>query len=534
MRRTEEAGIGILSGRHDRMWGWLRDRARSLLANPRAWPAHEARPVTGVWHEPVRGRPELLAPVAFRFDNRTCEIQRAEDWHHPSLSHAWLTRLHAFGDLVARQAAGRLGWHQVVLNRWVAENPPGEGVGWESEPLSSRMVHWVQWFLDGAPPDPALLASLALQARYLDARLAWRAPGRLLLMNAKALLHAGLFFQGPEADGWLTRGLTILEREIPRRILADGGEAACAPLPHLLLARDLCDLLNLAWSYPEAPIPARVTAYWRESLGRLLVWMRMVCHPDGGVPVFGEAMPEGVAELRELAAYARRLRAMPALPPMPEGVVPLTASGYARLSRGQAVLLVRLPPAGGCEGAGRFLGREKLAFEWSLMNQRVVVSPGDGVSCSSVSLDGRSCPGPGGWRWRRVGPLGLRMAEEGESLVLACGHDGCGRLGFGGPVHWRQWRFGERELCIEDRVAGAFREALARYHFHPALRCQAEADGRAGVLTLPDGRRVTWEVAVGDGGVIAHPHHARRGASVPAQCLEVGFQGAEARVIFRW
>ncbi|MBF0296185.1 MAG: heparinase II/III family protein [Magnetococcales bacterium] len=528
MRRPEGAAL-------DRMWGWLGDRAHGLWPVERPLPAVEVRPVSGVWREPVRGRPELLAPVTFRIDNLTCEIQRPEDWHHPEQSHAWLMRLHAFGDLVARQAAGRRGWHRVLLSRWVAENPPGAGVGWESEPLSLRIVHWVQWHLDGAPADPVPLASLAMQARFLDAHLAWRAPGRLLLLNAKALLHAGLFFQGPEADGWLTRGLTILEREIPRRILADGGEVACAPQSHLLLARDLCDLLNLAWNYPEAPIPAWVTAYWRESLGRLLVWMRMACHPDGGMPVFGEVLPEGVVEPRELAAYARRLQAMPVLPPMPEGVVPLTASGFARLSRGQAVVLVRLPPEGACEEGGRSLVREMLAFEWSLMTQRVVVNPGDGRFHSTVQLDGGSCgDGRRGWWSRRVGPVGLRVAEEGESLVLECGHDGCRRFGLGGAVHWRRWRFGEKELRVEDRVAGGGRDAVARYHFHPALRCQADAGGQTGVLTLPDGRRVTWEIAVGSGGLISHPHHPRRGVSVPAMCLEVRFQGAEARVIFQW
>jgi hypothetical protein len=47
------------------------------------------------------------------------------------------------------------------LERWLAENPPTMGNGWEPYPTSLRIVNWVKWLQTGNPPVPGMVESLA-------------------------------------------------------------------------------------------------------------------------------------------------------------------------------------------------------------------------------------------------------------------------------------------------------------------------------------------------------------------------------------
>ena len=112
-----------------------------------------------------------------------------------------------------------------------------------------RIVNWIKWFL-AAQPDQVLPSrpgshSLAVQTRWLRSRLEWHLLGNHLFANAKALVFAGLYFDGAEAQAWLVRGCAILARELPEQILADGGQFERSPMYHALALEDLLDLLNL-------------------------------------------------------------------------------------------------------------------------------------------------------------------------------------------------------------------------------------------------------------------------------------------------
>ena len=65
--------------------------------------------------------------------------------------------------------------------------------------------------------------SLLTQARWLNQNLEWHLLGNHILANAKALIFAGLYFEGKEADKLLKKGLKILLKELDEQILNDGG-----------------------------------------------------------------------------------------------------------------------------------------------------------------------------------------------------------------------------------------------------------------------------------------------------------------------
>ena len=121
--------------------------------------------------------------------------------------------LHYFDDFNAEGAVERLEWHRALIERWVAENPPGLGTGWEPYPTSLRIVNWIKWALFGNELKPEWRHSLAVQVRWLGKRLEYHLFGNQLFANAKALVFAGLYFGGPEAERWLAKGAAILGRQ---------------------------------------------------------------------------------------------------------------------------------------------------------------------------------------------------------------------------------------------------------------------------------------------------------------------------------
>ena len=193
----------------------------------------------------------MSGPNCCRFLNEDRSISGAGVWNDPGAKPLWLYNLHYFDDLNARDAGARREWHVPLIRRWIDENPPATGAGWDPYPASLRIVNWIKWALGGGLLPGEAVHSLAVQARHLERRLEYHLLGNHLFANAKALVFAGMFFEGPEADRWLWKGLDLLEREVPEQVLADGGHFERSPMYHSLILEDLLDLVNLGRAYSE-------------------------------------------------------------------------------------------------------------------------------------------------------------------------------------------------------------------------------------------------------------------------------------------
>ena len=166
----------------------------------------------GAWVEPVAKSPSLVSPWRFRFLNEGHECDFPAAWNREEWGKLWLYNLHYFDCLAGD---GRRKQQAELIGRWIADNPPGHGNGWEPYPLSLRIVNWIKWFLASGELAGEALESLAVQVRYLRKKLEFHLLGNHLFANGKTLIFAGLFFVGNEAEGWLAKGLAILRREIP-------------------------------------------------------------------------------------------------------------------------------------------------------------------------------------------------------------------------------------------------------------------------------------------------------------------------------
>ncbi|MFI5447130.1 heparinase II/III family protein [Polaromonas sp. UC242_47] len=268
----------------------------------------------------------MVAEDTFVFLSESRTVVNKVAWNDSAVEKLWLYNLHYFDDLNAAGAANRREWHMRLVERWIEENPPGYGNGWEPYPISLRIVNWIKWAMGGGALSSRAIASLAIQVRFLSERLEFHLLGNHLLANAKALIFAGAFFEQEEAGEWLTKGLAILRREMPEQILADGGHFERSPMYHAVILEDMLDIENIANAYGLGVIiEAGVVDKMRD-------WLATMCHPDGEIAFFNDAAFGIAPRLMALSEYAQRLK-HPVHQAPSHGVLQLVESGYVRLEK---------------------------------------------------------------------------------------------------------------------------------------------------------------------------------------------------------
>ena len=528
-------------------------RARLHLTGARV----DSRPAPGLrrarigsWVQPARRAPSMPGPTTLRFLNQTGSIADG-GWDNPALEKLWRYNLHYFDDLNAVDARSRSDWHSALMRRWVEDNAPGTGTGWEPYPTSLRIVNWIKWSLSGNELPPECVQSLAVQARWLAGRLEIHLLGNHLLANAKALVFAGSFFEGSEADTWLGTGLRLLEREIPEQILPDGGHFERSTMYHVLALEDVLDLCNAAATFGDAaPQVLEPNFAWRARVGPMRDWLAAMSHPDGEISFFNDAAVGIAPSPGEVDDYAIKL-GFGLRAPIAGGATQLPETGYIRLERDHAVVIVDVGPIGP-DYLPAHAHADTLSFELSLFGQRVLVNSGTSLYGSTderlrqrgtaahntVVIDGENSSEVwGSFRVaRRARPVGLSIAPK-EPMMIRCSHDGYGRLQ-GSPQHTRSLTLTQNTLLIEDQISGKFRRAEARFHLHPAVQIEETiADGageRVVALRLPKGQRV--RVAF-EGGLVRHESttwHPEFGESVPTTCLVNELSGAIVQARITW
>ncbi|MDP5280673.1 alginate lyase family protein [Sphingomonas sp. DG1-23] len=534
------------------LWG----RLHRLLVRP-AVPAPERLPVrsvTGALVAWAERRPSMIGPSRFRFLNDERTAASPETWADPAVPLLWLYNLHYFDDLAASGATARGAWHAALIQRWLSEHPAPAKPGWDPYPTSLRIVNWIKYILAVGVPDPAIVASLAQQARWLSKDVEWHLLANHLFANAKALLFAGAFFEGPEADRLLGAAERILTVQLPEQVLPDGGHFERSPMYHAIILEDVLDMLNAARLWRGAVSP-RLERMLDETAGRMLGAMARMCHPDGEIGFFNDSATGIAANPGDLAAYAARLGVVASdhsqVWPGPDvklGGALLADTGYARLTAPAAVAIVDVAPVGPDYQPGH-AHADTLSFELSVFGSRLIVN--GGTSCyglgpdraaerrtsahSTVSVDGQdSSEIWSGFRVaRRAYPRDLVLSGNSEEVGIACSHDGYRRLARD-LAHRRSWRMRAQALTIEDRILGeAGHSAVAQFKLHPDVTA-IQTDARNFVLQLATGHEVRLIVHEG-AAVLAGGHYAPEfGRRLETDCIAVQLVEGRSRVELSW
>lgn len=440
----------------------------------------------------------MVSPTTFRFIGHEGSLDGPADWNNPAHAKLWLYNLHYFDDLRADGTEQRTEWHRDLIERWRRENPPADGSGWEPYPLSLRIVNWIAWTLAGHPLNDATLQSLAVQVRHLRATLEFHLLGNHLFANAKALVFAGCFFSGPEADRWLRFGLDLLNAELREQILDDGGHFELSPMYHSVILEDVLDLVQLGDIFP-AELGSRTQA-WKALAARMLTWLSAMTHPDGDISFFNDAASGIARTYAALAAYAANLDIIP-----PSDTAPLqrlAASGYIRLEAGAFCAFFDAAEIGPSYLPGHGHA-DALSLEVSYGGQRLLTNMGTSTYApgalrdserataahATVEIDGHSSSEV--WASFRVGrrahPHDVRCGTLDDGVWAEASHDGYRWLP-GSPIHHRRVEASENLLRVIDSVSGGGNHSVVgRFPLHPAVTSVSQ-EAAGWRLELPGGR----------------------------------------------
>ena len=439
-------------------------------------------------------------------------------WAPAGAGAAWLGELHGFGWLRDLRATGGDGARRAareLVGAWLERHGRWSALAWDPSIGGRRLGNWLgcyEFFAASAAVDyrHRLFRSMARQAQHLHRVLPAGLAGAELIAALKGLIVAGACLPGGEA--WKRRGLAILERELPRQILTDGGHVERSPAHHLAVLRDLIDLratLHKAEIHrsgePKDSDPSGdshggqfgVPAALHEAIERMAPALRMFQHGDGGLALFnGACEDEGWRVDMVLQRAGGRRRALRDAP----------ESGFQRLRAGRATVLVDAgtPPPPGLDATAH---AGTSAIEFSIGRERLIVNCGaradDPAWCraqrttaahSTLVLgdtnSSQVLAGPG--LERRAEITRCRREDFEGATWLEVVHDGY-RHGFG-HIHRRRIYLTADggDLRGEDRLDPCRRSARAapfaiRFHLHPDVQAGLSQDGAAAILRLPKG-----------------------------------------------
>jgi uncharacterized heparinase superfamily protein len=513
------------------------NRFKRKLIKPKLVPCPDIviRPLQGAWLPVELIKSSYVEKGVYCFLNHQGKVS---NWNDSSEEKLWLYNLHYFDDLNAIGGLKRKANHRDLIAKWVDENPPLIGNGWEPYPQSLRIVNWVQWFLAGNLPESAWQKSLWLQVAVLEQDLEYHLLGNHLFANAKALVFAGSYFVGDDASRWLNKGLSIIDKELAEQILDDGGNFELTPMYHNTILADVLDLINLATAYQHSELQSRSDS-WRKLVTRMLSWMNTMTHPNGEVSFFNDSAIGIAPTAAKLNDYAENF-GFTSEQPSTQVVTFLKNTGYIKLAVDQQTAFLDVAKVGPDYIPGH-AHADTLSFEWNYGKQRVFVNSGTSVyglgderlrqrkteAHNTVVVDEQdSSEVWSGFRVaRRAYPTKPIIEHSLDAVTVKGSHNGYCRLP-GKVTHTRKWSMNFDEFSISDSLTGMFTTAIAHYHLHPDIHIEQSNAGFS--LTLPDKTKFIITFSGGQLSLSNSTWHPEFGLSIPNKKLTLTFSSAEA------
>ncbi|MDC1074657.1 alginate lyase family protein [Gammaproteobacteria bacterium] len=452
----------------------------------------------------------------FRFLNKTEILTFPQDWNKKSLTVLWLYNLHYFDGVLNPDTPDVI--VEKLINKWILENPPGDGVGWQPYPLSLRICNWIKWIWkkDGAP-DKVITSSLFQQTYYLSKTLEFHLLGNHLLENSKALIFSGLFFGGPKGKEWFALGVKILRAELEEQVLDDGGHFELSPMYHIIILDLVLDVLQLCNEKLSIDEFRDLKIFLVKVAIKMSSWLTKMCHPDGEISYFNDATlgitpspKEILARSSELTGFQRHISH--------SRLEYLRESGFLRFEEEEAVLIMDVGEVGASYLPGHGHA-DSLSVELSLLDQRVIVNSGTSeygnterrsyergtAAHSTLELNYKNSSEVwGGFRVGRRASVG-GISFEGSDSVTAS-HNGY-RFLPGAPIHARKVFFKKQFISIEDTILGPYENASVYFHIHPSVKLLRK-NKFGGVLILPDNTAISWKAVAAQVEVRQHSYAA--------------------------
>ena len=471
-------------------------------------------------------------------------------------SPTWRDSLHDFNWLPDVLAVADGGGHKAVreaILHWAVGPYLYQRAPMRPALVGRRLMRWAQGLsqvksgFDGQAL-ARIHTSFSAQTRWLEKLAGQGDDGIERLQCALGLALAACAL--PQQGQTLRRAIDLLDREMRRQILPDGGHASRNPA---VLADLLADLLALeaVLKARQVALPAAIISA-RQNMQTLLSMLR---HKDGRLSVFHGGLESDAAALDAVVGKSDK---------------PISfaqKSGYQRLDAGDSCVLVDVGDAP--RGAHSIAAHAApLAFEMSHGGDRLIVNCGPNLvhgadwrlaarglaAHSTLAFDAdvtdpflrhglaakRLGPRVKGEAWQVTG----RRVEDKSGIWLETSH--AIFLETHGVRHNRRFFIdaaGEdirgEDLLLADmnhrpREGAAFH---LRFHLHPHVKASLQSGGDAVLLLTPSGHGWQFRLASEATAALRIEESVYMGQSgIPQRCQQMAVQGrlAHGDTLMRW
>ncbi len=258
-----------------------------------------------------------------------------------------------------------------AIQSWRRACPPLEGDAWEPYPVARRIINWSLAGCLAPSLAPHLAPLLALHLRFMSRHLERHLLGNHFLCDAAALVCGAAVLDGSSVEQLGARGMSILESELERQLLADGGYGERTVQYHALVLFDSIAAVGL-WQRRGHNCSQRL----RELLDRMAAFLGRVRRDDGSFPWVNDAAPDSTPPLAQLSELSSALGLrLPGFVNAEAGDFALAETGWQFVRSGHHELLFDVGVIGPPEQPGHGHS-DALAFELRWDGDPIVVDTG--------------------------------------------------------------------------------------------------------------------------------------------------------------
>lgn len=467
-----------------------------------------------------------------RFLNVEDQLIFPQIWRDNTKTKLWLYNLHYFEDFVGENNAEKAELHRTIFDRWIQDNPPFEGVGWDPYPTSLRIVNIFKFWLGGQKLSPSQLKSIYLQANFLFQNLELHLLGNHYFVNLKALIFSGVVF---DRTDWLEYGVEKLSKEIDEQVLTDGAHFELSPMYHALIIVDILDLINLAAAY-KSEMFEEIVPKLRRTVAKMIAFLDVVSLGDGRISFFNDAAFGIAPEVQRIHDYADALSISSfkenecSLDPLPD-----SASGYIALESVDIKILFDAAEVGPTYIPGH-AHADVLSVEVSIGRHRVIVNSGTSTyqdlalrkfqrsTRAHSTVEVNETDSSEVWASFRVGSRSKILKRELKCTQLnhvfaEASHDGYSTL-LQRCIHNRCIDLSPNSFTITDTLLGKYRTATCRYYFHPSIRITETAKS---IIFTGEGFEMILDAAAFSYSLSPAKYFPEFGVEQKNWCLEIRF-----------
>lgn len=425
----------------------------------------------------------------------------SKNWRAHVSEFSWLRDLHATNTIEAR-IRGR----QLVL-QWINT----KGKDWHTstarpEVLAARVSNWLYqspFLLEEADGEFISAFKLNLMCQIIHLKIVFRIlpPGIERIIVLKGLILAFISYENmKEKNRWLK----LLNRELEKQILPDGGHISRSPLIQLVLIRNLIEIREALLKLKQKP-----SNFLQTAIENTVPMLQLFRHGDGGLALFHGSNADEFKNI-ETIIKASKVQKKP--------LVSAPNNGFERLSSNGSLILidVGMPPPIGYD---QHTHASALSFEFSSGKERIVTNCGANIdgdliwqsiqrttaAHSTVTVEDTNSlqilKAQGIGNRPEIGSV-LRRDDKGSIWIETIHH---GYKALFSISHKRKIYLaaGGHDFRGEDTIdGGTDQKFTARFHLHPSVQASLVHQSNAVLLRLPSG--IGWRFK-GTGGVISLP-----------------------------